>query len=358
MATFVSNRDSGGRTDEEGHLRFLAASFTGNVLSGQQVTENSPNAMTVLVSEGQIRIPYSDYAYMAWSEGNTIVSVATADPSNPRIDRVVAYIDRSMSFVDTDINNPGMLKYKAVTGTPNAVPSAPNDAAVNSSVSNNPWVELARISVTAALSSVTNAKITDTRSFVQLSTNVQAAHLMPIGTMLDYAGTTAPSGFLLCYGQTISRTTYKDLFGIIGTIYGSGDGSTTFNLPDCRGRVSAGKDNMGGTSANRLTNPTSSTTGGIDGDGLANTGGSETHSITEPQLPALTGNHAAMVPSAHGSYRSGIVSAGGQNYGSASYPAAAGTNSTTTWSWTISFGGNTPHNNVQPTIIFNKIIKT
>lgn len=356
MATFVSNRDSGGRTDEEGHLRFLAASFTGNVLSGQQVTENSPNAMTVLVSEGQIRIPYSDYAYMAWSEGNTIVSVATADPSNPRIDRVVAYIDRSMSFVDTDINNPGMLKYKAVTGTPNAVPSAPNDAAVNSSVSNNPWVELARISVTAALSSVTNAKITDTRSFVQLSTNVQAAHLMPIGTMLDYAGTTAPSGFLLCYGQTISRTTYKDLFGIIGTIYGSGDGSTTFTLPDCRGRVAAGKDNMGGTSADRLT--LQDATNGINGDGLGNVGGKESHTQTITEMP-LHGHDFRYAVQGSGGGVNNIysmpyaASANGSIVTSGSPPATSGE----LRAGVIPNGGDGAHNNVQPTIIFNKIIK-
>lgn len=55
------------------------------------------------------------------------------------------------------------------------------------------------------------------------------------GTVLPFAGEAAPNGWLLCYGQAISRTTYSTLFGIIGTTYGTGDGSTTFNLPDLRG---------------------------------------------------------------------------------------------------------------------------
>src|SRR5215475_1863724 len=62
----------------------------------------------------------------------------------------------------------------------------------------------------------------------------------------SYAGPTAPAGSLLCYGQPISRTAYAGLFATLGTTYGAGDGSTTFNLPDLRGRVTAGKSDMGG----------------------------------------------------------------------------------------------------------------
>ena len=83
------------------------------------------------------------------------------------------------------------------------------------------------------------------------------------GIVFDYAGTTAPTGFLMCYGQAVSRTTYAALFAAIGTAYGAGDGSTTFNVPDCRGRVTAGGDAMGGTAAGRLNvNTTGTTTAG------------------------------------------------------------------------------------------------
>lgn len=62
----------------------------------------------------------------------------------------------------------------------------------------------------------------------------------PIGTILPYGGTTAPSGWFLCQGQAISRTNYADLFAVIGTAFGIGDGSTTFNIPDLRGEFLRG----------------------------------------------------------------------------------------------------------------------
>lgn len=79
------------------------------------------------------------------------------------------------------------------------------------------------------------------------------------GVIFDFAGSTAPDGFIMCYGQAISRTTYAALFAVIGVTFGPGDGSTTFNVPDLRGRVIAGKDDMGGTAASRLNVNTTGT---------------------------------------------------------------------------------------------------
>ena len=62
----------------------------------------------------------------------------------------------------------------------------------------------------------------------------------PPGVIVPYGGATAPAGWLLCDGRAVSRTTYADLFAVIGTTYGAGNGSTTFTLPDLRGRVAAG----------------------------------------------------------------------------------------------------------------------
>jgi microcystin-dependent protein len=76
--------------------------------------------------------------------------------------------------------------------------------------------------------------------------------LVPAGAISAHASATAPSGWLLCYGQAVSRSTYPALFAAISTTYGSGDGSTTFNVPDMRGVRPAGADNMGGSSAGRL----------------------------------------------------------------------------------------------------------
>lgn len=94
---------------------------------------------------------------------------------------------------------------------------------------------------------------------------------IPAGVMTDFLGASAPTGWLLCHGQAVSRTTYADLFTAIGTAYGSGDGSTTFNLPDLRGRTAFGLDNMGGSDAGRLdVANTIGTTGGAQKVSLTN----------------------------------------------------------------------------------------
>jgi microcystin-dependent protein len=113
---------------------------------------------------------------------------------------------------------------------------------------------------------------------------------VPIGTVNPFAGSSAPGGWLLCDGRStdISRTTYSGLFSVIGTTYGSGDGSTTFNLPDLRGRVIAGEDDMGGTAANRLTAAGS----GINGLVLGAAGGAQTHTLTGAQSGVPEHSHA------------------------------------------------------------------
>jgi len=163
-------------------------------------------------------------------------------------------------------------------------------------------------------------------------------YIMPTGAVLPYAGSSAPTGFLLCYGQAISRSTYADLFSAISTTYGTGDGSSTFNLPDLRGRVVAGQDDMGGSSADRLTDQT----GGLNGDTLGDTGGSETHTLSTAQMPAHTHTVAAQQQ----------VSGDSTNRGGSGQLGAAATITTS------STGSGSAHNNVQPTIILNYIIRT
>lgn len=95
---------------------------------------------------------------------------------------------------------------------------------------------------------------------------------VPIGGQMAFGGTNIPHGWLLCFGQQVSRTTYALLFAQIGTAYGTGDGTTTFNLPDKRGRVSVGKDNMGGgPPAARIT----AAVCGLDGTVLGGAGGDQ-----------------------------------------------------------------------------------
>lgn len=97
----------------------------------------------------------------------------------------------------------------------------------------------------------------------------------PTGALHMYGGTAAPTGWLLCDGSAVNRTTYADLFAAIGTTFGSGDGSTTFNVPDMRGRVPVGWAASGG-------NPDVSTLGANDGQAAANRRPHHRTSITDP----------------------------------------------------------------------------
>jgi len=164
--------------------------------------------------------------------------------------------------------------------------------------------------------------------------------LMPTSTILPYAGSAAPTGYFLCDGSAKSRTTYAGLFAIIGTTYGVGDGSTTFNIPDLRGRVIAGQDDMGGVSADRLTTAKS----GINGDNLGASGGLEDHLLTAAQsgLPDHTHSGGISSSATNGAagdpFRTYFTQTGGVTGGAQDASSA--------------------HNNVQPTIILNYIIKT
>ena len=110
---------------------------------------------------------------------------------------------------------------------------------------------------------------------------------VPAGVLMPYVANAAPTGWLLCDGAAVSRSTYADLFAACGTAYGSGDGSTTFNLPDLRGRLPLGRDNMGGTSANRVTATEADTLGGASGE-ESFTGTTDDHTLTIDEIPAHT----------------------------------------------------------------------
>ena len=214
-----------------------------------------------------------------------------------------------------------------------------------------------RDSITPADNTVTTAKLVDGNvTLAKLAAAVQAL-LVPSGAVSPFAGTSEPTGWLFCYGQAVSRTTYAALFAAIGTTYGAGDGSTTFTLPDLRGRVVAGQDDMGGTSANRLTG----LSGGVDGDTLGATGGSETHTLTEAQLAAhrhfvantdslSDGSPGPLVNNQQVAQANSTGGNGGYVLHNSSTEATVGRTSST--------GSGQAHNNVQPTIILNYIIKT
>lgn len=179
---------------------------------------------------------------------------------------------------------------------------------------------------------------------------------IPVGGSIDFWGGSAPnSAFALMYGQAISRTAYSTLFSMVGTTYGTGDGSTTFNIPDLRGRVTAGKDDMGGVAASRLT---ASVTGVPNGAVLGAVGGTQDHTLTTAQLASHS--HGVTDPGHTHQYtqiyRAGFE-ANGNGVGISASSQTANTTSSATGISIQSSGSGNAHNNVQPTIITNKLIR-
>lgn len=150
---------------------------------------------------------------------------------------------------------------------------------------------------------------------------------LPIGTQVAFGGTTIPTNWLECNGQAVSRETYKDLFSVIGTYYGEGDGSTTFNLPDKRGRKSVGRD-----------------TSDTDFDTVGKTGGEKEHKLTINEMPAHKHGAALNSPTT-------------TNFSGSNVWGVAYTKGSFNQAYIDETGGSKPHNNEDPYEVDCWIIK-
>ena len=156
--------------------------------------------------------------------------------------------------------------------------------------------------------------------------NVKVADTLPIGTIIPFAGSTLPANYMECDGSAISRVEYASLFSAIGTTYGAGDGSTTFNLPNLKGRVPVGEG---------------SNDGGTHYFYLGSTGGEYEHTLTVDEMPSH--NHTLGVKLSGTQYLSGNHGV----YGTAGTDDAIIKNK----------GGGAPHNNLQPFMVIRYVIK-
>lgn len=158
---------------------------------------------------------------------------------------------------------------------------------------------------------------------------IDAFAAMFTGVIVPYAGSAAPAGTLLCDGSAVSRTTYARLFSRIGTAYGSGDGSTTFNLPNAKGCVLAGYDNTQ-----------------TEFNTLGKTGGEKTHVLTTSEMPNHTHptSNQWVDGATMGSPQNRIVLCSGGGL-TPTVPPILSTS-----------GGGNAHNNLQPYLTTNYII--
>ena len=167
-----------------------------------------------------------------------------------------------------------------------------------------------------------------------LSVNGVAYTPYPTGCITWHLGSIIPTGWLECDGSAISRTTYDDLFAVIGTTFGAGNGSTTFNLPDLTRRVLVGR---GGTGTGTL------------GNSIGDTGGAETHTLTTSNLPEHSHEYDVEDGLPHGD----VADLEGLPYGTSPTRFGCGASDFDT----ESAGGDMPHNIMQSSIIAISMIR-
>lgn len=221
--------------------------------------------------------------------------------------------------------------------SPVSPPDVEPDAAPLATIQvNETWLEYLRgcakqllLQSTWATNDPEVLNLTQQRAFnlIGLLQGTEAVSL-PTGAVIPYAhqGSEIPDGFLLCQGQAVSRVTYAALFAAIGTLFGVGDGSTTFNVPNLSGRVPVGDGTLSGTSH-------------LYAEGA--TGGEEAHTLTETEMPS----HRHTIASGYGG--------AGSNYGM----------TWTGWQYvnnvnTAYDGGSGAHENRQPFLVLLFLIKT
>lgn len=199
----------------------------------------------------------------------------------------------------------------------------------------------------------------------------------PAGIILPYAGSTAPEGYLMCDGSAVSRSTYAALFAAIGTTYGAGDGSTTFNLPDLTGRVVIGVSgshalgSTGGEASHVLTSgEMPAHVHEVPSHGHANdikaTVPALTHSLTQPVFKYTASSTASLYGMSSGSARfNSVANANGSRktnaavdkHSAASCTMSGGVDASSDTDTTTT-GGGQGHNNLQPYATVNYIIST
>lgn len=177
-----------------------------------------------------------------------------------------------------------------------------------------------------------------------ISKNIFLDDNTPVGAIMPYGGNSDPAYWLICDGRAVSRTAYAELFAVIGTTYGTGDGSTTFNIPDLRGRVAIGSG-LGSASDAVERN-------------IGQMGGNEKVTLTTSQLPSH--KHAIVKWKVGTQTDAGVAQWFQTNVTSGSnWNAISGAGGNATFdAGTSATGGNTGHDNMQPYLVTNYIIKT
>jgi len=357
------------------------------------ITNSSPDQTVKLTSGTGISItgtyPEFTITNSSPSSGGTVTSVGLSLPAIFSISN--SPVTTSGTLTGTLANqNPNIV----FAGPSNGVAAAPtfrslvaadiptlNQNTTGTSANVTGIVALANGGTAANLTAVNGGVVYSTASALAVSSAGTSGQLLqsngaaapswvaspgvPTGSLFPYAGSSAPTGYLLCDGSAVSRTTYATLFGVLSTTYGAGNGSTTFNLPDLRGRMPLGAGtgvglNASGTGAPSGTAQTARTAG--------QWGGEETHLLTSSEMPqhnhtGVTGYMSANASHAH-TLQNLASSTGSTTYNIQDRLGASNTTLYTNYTNTDHYhtipydGSSTRHATMPPFIVANYIIKT
>ena len=304
------------RADRKWFADLLSAGVVG---SGDYAVTAVSGNMVITIAAGVAYVLGQNIAdqgmYRQYTTAASTLTVGGNASGNPRVDTVI------LRIMDTaaDGSTFSEARLEIVPGTPTAGANLTNLSGIANLTTlgeaSKSVLLLAYVLVPNGASVLTTAgNVKDARSRASLGGGVTGG--IPVGATLEWNAATVPSGgfYLTEDGSAISRTVYASLFGLLGTAFGAGDGSTTFNIPDSRGRVAAGYAPSGG-------HTDMSTVGNNDGLAVAVRRMKHKHtvSITDP-----THTHAYSGPFGGGGVSGPAGGAGGAVQGATSGASATG----------------------------------
>ena len=374
--------DAGGTVALKGSIA-LGTDTTGDYVAsllagtGITLTNNSGETATPLISIGQAVGTTDDVEFHDVTiTGDLTVTgtLNTVNETNLAVEDAFIYLNDGSTITNPDLGiagnyNDGTYKHAgmfrdATDGTFKFFQGYTEEPGADINVAHASYqdapvkalkIELTQTTGTAPLTVASTTKVSNFNS--DFLDDQEGSWYSPPGMVSMFAGLSAPSGWVLCDGSAISRTTYANLFSAIGTTYGSGDGSTTFNVPNLKGKVPIGLD-----SADSSFDSLGETGGHKETQSHTHSGDAHTHTGTTATEGAHTHNYVDYTPDGGAAVNFGSqYTVGGLTFFTRTTQAGSAHSHTFTTSGasaasTGSFGGGNA-GNLQPYIVLNYIIK-